>query len=75
MILTNSVGVVDSGYRGEVMMKFKRIINGNSSDTIYNIGERIGQLMIVPYPNIELVETDTLSETKRCNGGYGSTGQ
>lgn len=68
--LANSVGVIDSGYRGEIKLKFTR-----SSDSLeYNPGDRIGQLMILPYPKIDLVEVEELSETHRGTGGFGSTG-
>lgn len=69
--LTNSVGVLDSGYRGEIMFKFKKI---GSYYSPYNVGDRIGQLIIVPYPKIEFEEVDKLSESERGAGGYGSTG-
>ena len=72
ILLTNSVGVIDSGYRGEIMFKFKSIgFVGNC----YDIGDRIGQIIIIPYPEVTFVETDELSETQRGNGGYGSTGK
>ena len=94
LLLSNSVGVIDSGYRGEVMLKFKSsassfslkslfklIFNQDSKITIinnvktsYNVGERIGQIIILPYPQIEFEESEELSETERGNGGYGSTG-
>ncbi len=68
--LANSVGVIDSGYRGEIKLKFTR-----SSDALeYNVGDRIGQLLILPYPTIELVEVDGLSMSERGVGGFGSTG-
>ncbi len=70
MALTNCVGVVDSGYRGEIMMKFKMTDNR----TMYNVGDRVGQLVIMPYPEVEFEEVDELSETSRGSGGYGSTG-
>ena len=77
LILSNSVGVLDSGYRGEVMLKFKNTITASGQyfecDT-YNIKDRIGQLIIIPYPKIEFEEVEELSETERGNGGYGSTG-
>lgn len=66
--LTNSVGVIDSGYRGEIMMKFTRGINH------YCVGDRIGQIMILPYPQIEFEEADELTITDRNGGGFGSTG-
>lgn len=72
--LTNSVGVIDSGYRGEIMVKFK---NRTAADNRapYKPGDRVAQLIIMPYPNITLVETDKLSESERGTGGYGSTGK
>jgi dUTP pyrophosphatase len=70
-MLTNHVAVIDSGYRGEVVMKFKIV---DKELKIYNIGDRIAQMIILPYPQVHFVETDTLSETDRGTGGYGSTG-
>ena len=77
MILANSVGVIDSGYRGEVMLKFKKTKYNQYLPlaNIYNEGDRVGQLMIIPYPHIEFEEIDTLSNTTRGTGGFGSTGQ
>ena len=68
--LTNCVGIIDSGYRGEIMMKFSFSPQGLE----YEVGDRIGQLLIMPYPKVEFVEVDELSETSRGSGGYGSTG-
>ena len=86
LILSNSVGVLDSGYRGEVFFKFKpslivadgniEIPSQNGYDfREYNIGDRIGQIIIMPYPAIEFEEVDELSQTERGIGGYGSTGK
>lgn len=101
LLNTNSVGIIDSGYRGEVMMKYKPSVvitqYGESYEgTIekefntdymyvgtpdsedyrdYNIGDRIGQLIIIPYPKIELEEVEELTETERGSGSYGSTGK
>ena len=69
--LANSVGVIDSGYRGEVMFKF-RICQPHISR--YSIGDRIGQIIIIPYPEIEFEETALLGQSDRGEGGYGSTG-
>lgn len=73
--LTNCVGVIDSSYRGEVMAKFRPTSNylGHPS-YVYQVGERIAQLIIMPYPTIELTEANELSDTERCSGGYGSSG-
>lgn len=106
LLLSNSVGVLDSGYRGEVMFKFKKQINtertvlntivavqnmaeikedfkelglldGDDIEnfTEYKLGERIGQLIILPYPEIEFEEVEELSDSERGEGGYGSTGK
>ena len=74
LYLTNHVGVIDSGYRGEIMFKY-RPVNGLMNSKIYQIGDRIGQLIIMPYPQIELVEVDELSDSERGKGGFGSTGK
>ena len=74
LYLTNHVGVIDSGYRGEIMFKF-RPINGIVDAYIYAVGDRIGQLIIMPYPSIKFVETDELSDSDRGDGGFGSTGK
>lgn len=72
--LGNSVGVIDSGYRGEIIFKFKRTDLQVFSKE-YQVGERIGQLLIIPYPKITLVEVKDLSDTIRGVGGYGSSGK
>ena len=69
--LRNAVGVIDSGYRGELIFKFD--INTHNSP-VYEIGDRIGQIIIMPYPQIEFEEAWELSKTARGKGGYGSTG-
>jgi dUTP pyrophosphatase len=69
--LRNAVGVIDSGYRGEIMLKFD--INTHNSP-VYEIGDRIGQIIILPYPQIEFEEVFELSKTTRGKGGFGSTG-
>lgn len=68
--LTNCVGVIDSGYRGEIMMKFTL----SPYQREYDIGDRVGQLIIMPYPKIVFEEVEELTETSRGSGGYGSTG-
>ena len=80
--MSNCVGVIDSGYRGEVTAKFKPAMLFNReqrpiilNNRIYNVGERIAQLVIIPYPHITFVEADELSETERGAGGYGSSGK
>ena len=68
--LSNSVGVIDSGYRGPIMFKFRYLEEG----LVYDVGDRIGQILIMPYPTITFEEVDELSTTERGAGGYGSTG-
>lgn len=72
IMLSNSVGVIDSGYRGEIMAKFKRVTGELDS---YQVGDRIAQLIIIPYPEVTFVEVDELSESDRGEGGYGSSGK
>ena len=71
--LSNSVGVIDSGYRGELKAVFNKLNGLNSIK--YKTGDRICQLIIIPYPQIEFIEVDSLSETSRGSGGFGSTGK
>lgn len=73
--LSNSVGVIDSGYRGEIQATFNKTSNQlNRNMEYYNVGDRIAQLIILPYPQIKFIETDNLSNTERGIGGFGSTG-
>jgi len=71
MTLTNSVGVVDHGYSGEIMFKFKPATTGSGA---YNVGDRIGQLIIMPYPEVEFEEVEDLGESERGDSGFGSSG-
>lgn len=121
--LSNAVGVIDSGYRGEIKAKFKPTLtfvdnntapadlypddikpddykglnqtdlstqevtfNGRNADypdlnegcfpfppRVYKVGDRIAQIIIMPYPDIEFEEADELSETDRGDGGFGSS--
>lgn len=101
--LTNAVGVIDSGYRGEITMKFKPTLCFQPNEctnlldddkfyesdgvyipfdktipiepVVYNCKERIGQIIIMPYPCIEFEEVDELSKTERGDNGYGSSGK
>ena len=68
--LCNSVGVLDSGYRGEIKFRFLK-----HGEKVYSVGERVGQIIILPYPKIEVEEVNELSETARGDGGFGSTGK
>lgn len=92
LLLSNAVGVIDSGYRGEVSFKFKPSMALDErqcvkvdkdrlwsvaikQNDIYKVGDRIGQMIIMPYPSIEFVEVKELSMTERGEGGYGSSGK
>lgn len=71
--LSNSVGVIDSGYRGEVQVTFNRTQFDYTHQ--YQIGDKVAQMIILPYPQIALVEATELSDTERGEGGFGSTGK
>jgi dUTP pyrophosphatase len=71
--LGNCVGVIDSDYRGTVKFQFKNLNPGTGKK--YNIGDRIGQLIIMPIPTVNFVETTELVDTKRGEGAFGSSGQ
>jgi len=73
LILSNCVGVIDSGYRGELQATFKKT---QGLDSIkYKVGERGAQIIILPYPTIYMTEVPELSDTERGTGGFGSTGK
>lgn len=76
--LANSVGVIDSGYRGELKVRFKYAARESGfpprhAISTYRVGERVAQLVIVPIPDIELVEGDLDEKTERSVGGFGSS--
>ena len=85
LLLSNSVGVVDSGFRGEISFKFKPCakfdeyhltwLKDAKESTLYKEGDRIGQIIIMPYPEIEFVESDSLSDSDRGLDSYGSSGK
>jgi dUTP pyrophosphatase len=72
--MANSVGVIDSGYRGEIMVTFNMKWEQPGQKGVYEVGDRIAQLVIMPVPLTKYVEVDELSETERGIGGHGSTG-
>ena len=101
LLLANSVGVLDSGYTGELKLRYKRsyrienkpceatdfklttssIVNFEAANEYqwdagkwYGVGDRIGQIMILPYPEVQFTKVDTLEDTERGSGGFGSTG-
>jgi len=70
--LANAVGVIDPSYLGAITFRFRVLNNSGAHD--YSVGERIGQLLIVPNVDIEWEEIDDLGDSDRGDGGYGSTG-
>lgn len=82
LLLCNSVGIVDPGYRGEVMLKFKKtyepclfsVITHNPLKE-YEVGDKVGQMVILPYPHIEPEWCDELSGSDRGDKGFGSSGK
>jgi len=79
LLLCNSVGVIDSGYRGPVCARYQRINPHNPFGAelplkAYQVGDAVAQLMIIPYPQVVFEEVDELSITERGAGGFGSTG-
>ena len=74
--LSNSVGVIDSGYRGELQATFNKIITTiENQKNDYKVGDRVCQIMIIPHPSIEFEEADELSDSERGEGGFGSSGK
>ena len=74
--LSNSVGVIDSGYRGELQATFNKVQGiDNVERESYKVGDRVCQVMIIPHPTIEFNEVNELSNTERGEGGFGSTGK
>ena len=68
----NAVGVVDSDYRGELIVALH---NDTDEEQIIHANDRIAQLVIMPYLPVEFEEVETLNETERGEGGFGSTGK
>jgi dUTP pyrophosphatase len=76
LFLTNSVGIIDQGYQGEILFKFKSFNHtGDENLNIdYNVGERIGQLIVLPIPYVNIEVVSELDNSERGEGGYGSSG-
>lgn len=98
--MANCVGVVDSGYRGEIFISFKEIVRVKTLKTLldsmldlitgkvqlkmdpkehekqfYEIGDKVAQLIIIPYPYVKFEEVKELSESDRGTSGHGSSGK
>ena len=73
ILFTNAVGVIDSGYRGEIMAKVRNT-SGDSVPAVYKVGEKFAQLVIVPYvSDITIIESTELEDSDRGEGSYGSS--
>ena len=73
LLIPNGVGVIDADYRGEIMMQLFNPPHNNYLSVIEK-GDRIAQLIVMPYNNAEWMEVGELSKTGRGDGGFGSTG-
>ncbi|MCF6459888.1 dUTP diphosphatase [Clostridium sp. Cult3] len=69
--LANGIGTIDSDYRGEIGVI---LVNLGKEDYVINRGDRIAQMVFLKYEKVELMEVDTLDDTKRGTGGFGHTG-
>jgi dUTP pyrophosphatase len=78
MMMCNSVGVIDSDYRGEITVRFKVLddlsVGVHKYSKIYKQGDKVAQLILVEVPKIDVLEVNKLSDTERGENGYGSTG-
>lgn len=68
----NSPGTIDADYRGEIGVL---LINLSNEDVLIESGERVAQMVVAPFVQAQLTETNALSETSRGEGGFGSTGK
>lgn len=71
LILSNAVGVIDHGYRGEIKARFKYV----KGTAMYDPGDRIFQIMLVARPEMVMKQVDELGTSERSKGGFGSTGK
>jgi len=74
LYMRNSVGVIDSGYRGSITAKFGKY---NTQGFVYDefrVGDRAAQLIIIPLPEVQFTEVDALADSDRSGNGYGSSG-
>lgn len=74
LVLVNSPATIDSGYKGEVILKFKPTEKLNDDTFVYKVGERIAQFKLNKLENFEMIETDQLTESERGAKGFGSSG-
>lgn len=69
--LRNSVGVIDSGYRGEIKVR----MSPDKGESQYIIGDKIAQLIVIEAPTLKVIESDNLDCSERGLGGFGSSGR
>lgn len=77
LVLSNSCGLIDSGYRGEIKAIFNTTKGGQASawhSKIYEIGDKVAQLVIIPYPKVKFEEVEELSDSERGLAGFGHSG-
>ena len=72
LVLANTSGILDNDYKGEILMAFKNTGHGGR---LVSHGERLAQMILLPYATFNIVETDSLSDSDRGEGGFGSTGR
>lgn len=72
LALANTAGIIDNDYKGEIFMALKNTGEGNR---LITHGERLAQMILLPYVTYDIIETNMLSETNRGEGGFGSTGK
>jgi len=71
--LKNSVGVIDSNYRGEILVRFELPYSAHTGGNIPVVGDKVAQLLVIPYPKVYMEEVQELSDSNRGEGGFGST--
>ncbi len=72
LVLANGVGVIDSGYRGSLSARFKQV---KDDPKVFSVGDRVCQLVVVPYALCDFHEVGELSISERGSGGWGSSGR
>jgi dUTP pyrophosphatase len=77
LVLCNSMGVIDAPYRGTWKMRFKPVCSDPymTPKNFYRIGDKVGQLMVIPRTFLYFIEVNKLNETQRGSGGFGSSGK
>ena len=75
LLLCNGVGLLDENYTGGVKLRFKLTNKGTKTSKIYEVYDRVGQLLIIPRPVIVLDEVESLQATNRGSSGFGSSGK